>query len=281
MPLATINNILRDESDKLFTELKRLRNREVLAIIGPIDRFSVSLLYDLINRKLAENISLQKVDVIIDSVGGDIDAAYHLAKLLSQIVTEELVFIVPRMAKSAATLLVCGGDEIIMHETSELGPLDPQIRLEDSSFVSGLSVRSALDLIDEQAKKGNIDVAKMLTNKLSPLHLGEIDRALNIGENYLSNLLVQRMLKEKRENKELIAEITTKLAKGYTHHSYIIDYEEAKDLGLRVRKFDDKEWTVVWQIYSVNQKLANLQQIQNTLAEHNTLKKFIKRKNIR
>src|SRR5439155_5988479 len=68
-----------------------------------------------------------RLDVILDSSGGDIHAAYNLARLFRRFAKEELNFIVPRWAKSAATLLVCGGDTIYMGPIAELGPLDPQI----------------------------------------------------------------------------------------------------------------------------------------------------------
>ena len=38
--------------------------------------------------------------------------------------------IVPKMAKSAATVVSMGADEILMSPTSELGPIDPQIVME-------------------------------------------------------------------------------------------------------------------------------------------------------
>ena len=39
--------------------------------------------------------------------------------------------IVPDYAKSAGTLMALGADRIIMSETSELGPIDPQVILAD------------------------------------------------------------------------------------------------------------------------------------------------------
>ena len=50
-----------------------------------------------------------RLDVLVYSSGGSIDAAYNLALLLRRYANKELTFIVGRWAKSAATLLVCGG----------------------------------------------------------------------------------------------------------------------------------------------------------------------------
>jgi ClpP class serine protease len=40
-----------------------------------------------------------------------------------------LVVVVPDQAKSAATLIALGADEILMGPASDLGPIDPQIEL--------------------------------------------------------------------------------------------------------------------------------------------------------
>ena len=89
----------------------------------------------------------ENLDVIIDSGGGDADAAYHIAKLFHKNFKGEITYIIPRFAKSAATLLVCGGDKIIMGPTSELGPLDPQILQKNNQPISAKSVQSTLNLI--------------------------------------------------------------------------------------------------------------------------------------
>ncbi|MDA2911825.1 hypothetical protein MYX04_12965, partial [Nitrospiraceae bacterium AH_259_D15_M11_P09] len=68
-----------------------------------------------------------KLIIILDSSGGDIDSAYNLASLLREVGNTYLEFVVPRWAKSAATLLCCAGDKITMTPIAELGPMDPQI----------------------------------------------------------------------------------------------------------------------------------------------------------
>jgi hypothetical protein len=140
----------------------------------------------------------KNIAVIIDSGGGNIDAAYNLATLFRQFATEKLVFIVPRWAKSAATLLVCAGDEILMTPPAELGPLDPQItvmnplekRLEN---FSPLHIASTLDLIREEFEKGHEKLATGLLNRLQfPLTLGSFRKSLDVGKEYMRELLSTR-----------------------------------------------------------------------------------------
>ena len=142
------------------------------------------------------------LDVIVDSPGGDIDAAYNLSMLFRKFGHKQLNFIIPRWAKSAATLLVCSGDKIFMSPIAEMGPLDPQItefnplenRLE---HFSPLHIGSTLELIRQEFDNGNEKLAQGLMERLQfPLTLGSFIKSHEIAAQYLVKLLETRMLKE-------------------------------------------------------------------------------------
>jgi len=61
------------------------------------------------------------LDLIVVSPGGDIEAAYLVARELRRRFTSLAVF-VPFQAKSAATLLCLAGDELVLGSLGELGP---------------------------------------------------------------------------------------------------------------------------------------------------------------
>ena len=141
--MQILNNIIQSlqlQNSKLIMEYRQKCQCMVTALsFTPIARNSVDIVFDLINspqfkdeKKVFKN--QDDLHVIIESGGGDADAAYHIAKLLDAHFKGILKYIVPRFAKSAATLMVCGGNKIVMGETSELGPLDPQILQNDGSI---------------------------------------------------------------------------------------------------------------------------------------------------
>ena len=68
-----------------------------------------------------------QITLILDSVGGEIYPSYKIINLLRNKCDKLSVFI-PEKAKSAATLMTLGADEIIMSAESELGPLDLPMR---------------------------------------------------------------------------------------------------------------------------------------------------------
>lgn len=207
-----------------------------------------------------------KLDVIVDSGGGDIDAAYNLAQLFRKFGTTELNFIVPRWAKSAATLLVCSGNSILMTAVAELGPLDPQItamnplegRLEQ---FSPLHIESTLALIREEFEKGNKELANALMERLQfPLTLGSFKKSLDIGKQYLVNLLSSRMLASKENGKNLSIDIANRLTEGYADHGFCINVDEAKNIGLDAKELDGEELDIVWEIHQLNFQKRRLEE---------------------
>ena len=66
--------------------------------------------------------------LILDCPGGDGLAAERLINVCRSYSTDGYTVLVPKQAKSAATMICLGANRIIMSHTSELGPrLDPQI----------------------------------------------------------------------------------------------------------------------------------------------------------
>lgn len=195
------------------------------------------------------------LDVIVASSGGDIDAAYNLALLFRRFGKDKLTFIIPRWAKSAATLLVCAGDEILMTPIAELGPLDPQITtmnpLEQRvERFSPLHIESTLRLIREEFEKGNDKLAEGLIQRLQfPLTLGSFKKLLEVGQGYVDRLLSSRMLKD---DPDKAREIGEKLTTGYADHSWCITVEEAIEIGLNATEIEGECSDLVWQIHRLH-----------------------------
>ena len=87
--------------------------------------------------------------------------------------TATLRVIVPDFAKSAGTLIALGADWIVMSDTSELGPIDPQvIRSDSDGNRMAHSVLSYLEAFEHHAEvlrqdPGNI-ASQIMLNKLDP-----------------------------------------------------------------------------------------------------------------
>lgn len=269
MPVNEMRQLLINQTSPLIKELEKKRDSTVIVYFFDVLHRTVDDFQNHITDLQEKKELKENIDILLHSGGGFIDPAYHVTKILNKATTGKLTFIIPRYAKSAATLMACGGDEILMGSVAELGPLDPQIEFPDGMRLSALSVRATLKMLDEAIKENNIEIATILASRLNALHLGEINSSLAISKKYLEEILKQRMFKDQRQNKK-ISEIAKTLTEGYTHHSYVIDLKEAQHLGLTVNMLADDEEKLVWRIYQNNMKISQLNEIMGTLNEYNT-----------
>ena len=270
----TIENIEKDmeAARQQFAELRNSNCYLLLLANSSIKPALVDRVYDDLK---SDQYKGEQLEVIVDSGGGDIDPAYNLAQLFRTFAPEKLVFVIPRWAKSAATLLSCGGDSICMTPIAELGPLDPQYTIFDPfekrrEHFSPLHIESTLQLIRDEFESGNSQLAEGLMQRLQfPLTLGRFKKSIELGRDYVERLLTTRMLKEDIDSSKKIAETLTS---GYADHSWCITIGEAKELGLKVEELDGEVLDVVWHIHQLSRELSDKREAN----ERAKLKKVLK-----
>jgi hypothetical protein len=225
-------------------------------------------------RAALEDETGEHLDVIIASPGGDVEAAYLVARELRRRF-ETLTIFVPFRAKSAATLLCLAADELVLGSLGELGPLDQQYDEKQKAdsplstsrlvlfkalqqlrhgamemyddLVARISSKSGMQLFEACSKAAELTTGLYgpLFAQLDPTHLAESARGLEIGGECAERLL-------KRYRPALWAEqgpkLLDRLVHAYPTHGFVIDREEADDLGLPTRVPDDQEATILDQL---------------------------------
>src|SRR5713226_4749605 len=95
--------------------------------------------------------------LILNSPGGEALPAERIVNICRSFGNRKFSVIVPKMAKSAATMICFGADEIGMSQTSELGPIDPQIPIDDEHGHSThyLAAHEILESYKELMDKAN------------------------------------------------------------------------------------------------------------------------------
>lgn len=181
--------------------------------------------------------------LILYSNGGFPGSAYLIGKLCLEYSNNNLVIVVPRHAKSAATLLCCAAKEIHMGSLSELGPIDPQI---DS--MPALGLKNAVQHIAELAKsfpEASDMFAKYLQQSLPLINLGYYERAAESAEQYAEQLL--------SINSNLLSsdpkEIAHRLVYNYKDHGFVIEKVEAQKIFGNIIKTNTDEYELGNQLY--------------------------------
>lgn len=109
-----------------------------------------------------------KLVLILNSPGGDPLAAERIVHICRSYSRDgNYTVIVPKMAKSAATMISLGASEIWMSTTSELGPIDPQIpvKLEGETrhrYVAAHEIVNSYNELMEKANKTTGQIAPYL-----------------------------------------------------------------------------------------------------------------------
>ena len=199
----------------------------------------------------------ENIDLLLHTIGGSVDAAEKLIRLVrSKVGTGQLRVIVPEFAKSAGTVMVLGADRVVMSDTSELGPIDPQMQFSDSrGNVRWHSVQNYLDVYKEHYDK----ITEHPENVAAQIMLGKIDpdtvklcRAVMArARQSAESLLRQGMFRNGGNFTQTVGELLD--TERWLSHSQMISWEDAKDprIGLMVEylKQDDDLWQDYWRLY--------------------------------
>ena len=192
---------LESELLKLISEYNKLRDTYLFvyaAAIGkpipavPLEQADFYVIRDL----LASKKDLQKIDIYIETPGGSGETAEEIVKFLRNNF-DTVSFVVSGEAKSAGTIIVLSGDEILMTETGSLGPIDAQMKI-------GRSVISAYDYIEwveekrkeaeEQGRLNPFDAT--MVAQITPGELGSVFHALKFAEDLVVEWLINYKFKK-------------------------------------------------------------------------------------
>lgn len=180
------------------------------------------------------------------SSGGAIGSAYLIGKLCREYSNGKFVVVVPREAKSAATLLCCAADEIHMGSLSELGPIDPQI-----DELPALGLKSAVEHIADLVKQyphASDMFAKYLHLSVEPINLGYYERVAESATQYAERLLKTHLVKLDQDLRKTAYD----LVYSYKDHGFVIDKSEARTIfGDNVVKTGTEEYNLGNSIYDV------------------------------
>jgi hypothetical protein len=191
--------------------------------------------------------------LLVSNNGGEIEPAFLISQTCKKYAENKFIVTIPRRAKSAATLLSLGADEIHMGSMSELGPIDPQI-----GGLPALGLGNSLEYIAKIACKypdSSTMFSQYLTTKLDLSLLGYFERVSESAVQYAERLIG----KKKLPNNSTAEQVANKLVYHYKDHSFVIDLVESKILlGEEIIKENTNEYQFSNEVYSFFKQLSRL-----------------------
>lgn len=264
--IETIKDINQHKHFRLqkIADVEQITNRPLIVyaakqmggfnVPNSIDNSDITGFSDLI-----EGISVNQIDILLDSPGGQAEATERIVNLLRENF-DHIRFLIPHSAYSAATMLALSGNEILMDDRSTLGPIDPQIII--SSPTGGVTSVPAQDILDAFA-----DVRKVLKKEgpgvLSAyfpmlarydLHIFEIcKKGQKLSRTIVNKWLKNYMLKDDPRRESKAKKITKRLSdhRKNLSHGRSIGIKEGKRIGLKIRdlrEMPDLRKTL-WELY--------------------------------
>lgn len=187
-----------------------------------------------------------KLDLIIHSPGGSLEAAEQLVQYLRDKYSY-IRAIVPQNAMSAATMIACACDEIIMGRQSAIGPIDPQMTIVRPNGISyTLPAHSILSDFNKAREEIANDPrnAQVWIPKLLEIPNGFLDlcyKTIELSKSKVAEWLDMYMFKndEKKRGNE-IAEWLGNFDEHMTH-GRPINYQLAQRKGLKVKLLEDDQ----------------------------------------
>jgi len=259
---------LREQRNRALRDVSESRNAQIMNLIREIEKERSSSVIIYFSRNLLNsnevtnfyqlfsgNSKIKNLDLVLQSNGGIADDAFKMARLCRQHTEGKFSVLVPYKAKSAATLLALGADELVMGPSSEIGPVDPMIyvRMQDGNnyLVPAHSIKDGLDFFESRIKiqPETAAIYSQLMENLDVTVVGAYQRAIESSKQYASTLLQVGLLKD---NQDKVEEVAKALGEKYKSHAFVIDRDTAKEeYGLNVLDAPEPLWEKMWYLYNL------------------------------
>lgn len=250
-PFFTATHAARYQRQALIKEIDEEQGTTLICYVSSdgceIERDDVFGFVDLLH-----NIpSGAPIDLMLHTLGGNVDAA---EKIMIQVrrrlgETGRLRVIVPNYAKSAGTLMALGAHSLLMSDASELGMIDPQVKLKDERgneiYTSVIAYLEVYETHFNAVKADPGDQAsQIMLQQFDPVVVrklrGQRDRTRDIA---------LKLLNRVGAPSTTITENLMDLSR-WKSHGQMIGPDDAREIGLMVeyRPADDELWQKYWHL---------------------------------
>jgi len=191
-----------------------------------------------------QGLNGKNLDVIVHSPGGSAEATEAIVNYIRG-KYQTIRVIIPQAAMSAASMLACSADSLVMGKHSSIGPIDPQIILPNGSMAPAQAI---IEQFEEAKKECGQDQKNALAwmpilQQIGPHLLKICDNHSKLAEELVKTWLKKYMFKDDMEGETKAAKIAKELN---THnqlktHARHLPASWCRDVGLVVEDLENDQ----------------------------------------
>jgi len=183
------------------------------------------------------------LDLILHSPGGSLEAADQIVQYL-RAKYKHIRAIVPQNAMSAATMIACACDEIVMGKHSALGPIDPQMSMQ-GRYVPAQAILDEFERAKNEVAADPRTAPLWLTKiqAYPPGFLQQCSTTISLSRDKAGEWLDAYMFRDSTATPKPGVEIANWLGEANAHktHGRPISIETARSKGLKVTALEDDQ----------------------------------------
>jgi ATP-dependent protease ClpP protease subunit len=183
-----------------------------------------------------------ELDLILHSPGGSPEATEAVVTYLRS-KFDDIRVIIPQGAMSAATMLACAANRIVMGKHSFIGPIDPQFILQTPLGIQAVPAQAILDQFkraQEECKDTKLLSSWLpILSQFGPALLVQCENAIRLSQELVTNWLHAYMFGGKTPNPA--GQIAEKLSSHgeFKSHGRHISFQAAREMGLTIDALED------------------------------------------
>jgi hypothetical protein len=184
------------------------------------------------------------LDIVLHSPGGSAEATEAIVQYVRSKFNDVRV-IVPHAAMSAATMLACAANRVVMGKHSFLGPIDPQFILQSETGVRAFAAHAIIEQFRQAQKECSID-PKLLPSWLpilrmyGPALLVQCQLATKLSKTLVSQWLAQYMFAGLADAAQRADKVADTLADHgqFMSHGRFLGRDQIKNLDIVVDELE-------------------------------------------
>lgn len=189
----------------------------------------------------------EELDIVLHSPGGDPGATESIVDYIRSKYDDIRIF-VPHAAMSAATMMCCAADTLVMGRHSFLGPIDPQMTLDTPTGhrpVPAGAILSQFEQAQEDIEDDQENLAYWtpIIRQYGPGLLQECKQAMDLSEELAREWASEYLLKGNQEPLERAESLSSDLTDydEFKIHNRHLHRDRARTLGFEVEDLEDDD----------------------------------------